>query len=115
MCNIQVIWDVDNLLLCIPTEIKLFFGDRKYQKEQSILFNRYGSVETQPFSLLIRRARLHAKCKFVSCCTCDHCFGIANEDALPVSKIRVKPKAFVRPYDHKSASINQNRGSVSVW
>jgi hypothetical protein len=42
MCNIQVISDVDNLLLCIPTEIKLFFGDGKYQKDQSILFNKYG-------------------------------------------------------------------------
>lgn len=58
---------------------------------------------------------MHPKCEISVAASCDHRFGTADEDSLPVAAIRVKLGAFVRTYDHKSASINQNRGSVSVW
>jgi hypothetical protein len=60
MCKIQEIWDIDNLLLCIAIEIKLFFEMGKCQEAvfgRRVLLELRLALDTAAFVLIQRSER----------------------------------------------------------
>jgi hypothetical protein len=60
MCKIQEIWDIDNLLLCIAIEIKLFFEMGKCQEAvfgRRVLLELRLALDTAAFVLIKRSER----------------------------------------------------------
>ena len=60
MCKIQEIWDIDNLLLCIEIEIKLFFEMGKCQEAvfgRRVLLELRLALDTAAFVLIKRSER----------------------------------------------------------